>query len=263
MTRIVVLLKDIVDLNELKVDPSTRQPRVEGVKHRISDLDKRALETAIQLKEKGGGEVVSLSVGGSKTRTAMLEALAMGADASYILNDEGLVGIDALATSKVLKAALGKVGDFDLLLCGEMTLDSLSAQVGPRLAELLDLPQVTYVKHLEFVDGGLRAERDLEDVDEVVEVALPAVVSVVREVNEPRMPSLMNIMKAKRKPIEEWDSAALGLSVEEIRAGSSVEVVRVEAPLVERKRVVIEADTVEEAAMKLAEAIVAERVLER
>ena len=98
---------------------------------------------------------------------------------------------------------------------------------------------------------------------EVVEVTLPAVISVVREVNEPRIPSLMNIMKAKRKPTEEWDSAALGLSVEEVRAGSSVEVVRVEAPLVERKRVVIEADTVEEAAMKLAEAIVAERVLER
>jgi electron transfer flavoprotein beta subunit len=263
LTRIVVLLKDIVDLNEVKVHPSTRQPRIEGVKRRISDLDKRALEAAIQLKEKGGGEVVSLSVGGSKTRMAMLEALAMGADASYILNDEGLVGIDALATSKVLKAALEKVGDFDLLLCGEMSLDSLSAQVGPRLAELLDLPQVTYVKHLEFVDRGLRAERDLEDMNEVVEVALPAVVSVVREVNEPRMPSLMNIMKAKRKPTEEWDSAALGLSVEEIRACSSVEVVSVEAPLVERKRMVIEADTVEEVAMKLAEAIVAERVLER
>lgn len=263
MTRIVVLLKDIVDLNEVKIHPSTRQPRIEGVKRRISDLDKRALEAAIQLKEKGGGEVVSLSVGGSKTRMTMLEALAMGADASYILNDEGLVGIDALATSKVLKAALEKVGDFDLLLCGEMSLDSLSAQVGPRLAELLDLPQVTYVKHLEFVDGRLRAERDLEDMDEVVEVALPAVVSVVREVNEPRMPSLMNIMKAKRKPTEEWNSEALGLSVEEIRACSSVEVVRVEAPLVERKRMVIEADTVEEAAMKLAEAIVAERVLER
>jgi electron transfer flavoprotein beta subunit len=257
----VVLLKDIVDLNELRVDPTTREPRVKDVKRRISDLDKRALEAAIRLKETIGGEVVSLSVGGSKTKTAMLEALAMGADASYILNDEALAGIDALATSKVLKAALKKLGAFDLLLCGEMTLDSMSAQVGPRLAELLDLPQVTYVKHLEFVDGKLRAERDLEDVDEIVEVALPAVVSVVREINEPRIPSLMNIMKAKRKPTEEWDSVALGLSVEDVRAGSSVKVVHVEAPLVERKRVIIEADTVDEAATKLAELIIAERVL--
>ena len=262
MTRIVVLLKDIVDLNELKMDPSTRRPVVERVKRRISDVDKRALEAAIRLKERHGGEVATLSVGGGGTRTAMLEALAMGADASYIVNDGALAGIDSLATSKVLRAALERVGGYDLILCGEMTLDSLSSQVGPRLAELLGLPQVAYAKHLELVEGGLRAVRDLEDVDEVVQVGLPAVVSVVREINESRIPSLMNIMRAKKKPTEEWDAAALGLSAEEVRAGSSVEVLDIVAPLVERKRVVIEADTVEEAAEKLAGAILAERVLE-
>jgi electron transfer flavoprotein beta subunit len=258
----IVLLKDIVDLNELKMDPSTRRPLTERVKRRISDVDKRALEAAIRIKEQNGGEVATLSMGGGKTRTALLEALAMGADSAYIVNDESLAGVDSLATSKVLKAALEKVGDYDLVLCGEMTLDSLSAQVGPRLAELLGLPQVTYARHLEFVDGRLRAVRDLEDVDEVVEVGLPAVVSVVREINEPRIPSLMNIMRAKRKPTEEWDVAALGLSAEEVRAVSSVEVLDVVAPLVERKRVIVEAETVEEAAGRLAEAILAEGVLE-
>ncbi len=258
----IVLLKDIVDLNELKMDPSTRRPMVERVKRRISDVDKRALETAIRLKERHGGEVATLSVGGGGTRTAMLEALAMGADASYIVNDGALAGIDSLATSKVLKAALEKVGGYDLILCGEMTLDSLSAQIGPRLAELLGLPQITYVKHLELVDGVLRAVRDLEDVDEVVEVGLPAVVSVVREINEPRIPSLMNIMRAKKKPKEEWDAAVLGLSAEVVRAGSSVEVLDVVAPLVERKRIVIKADTIEEAVERLAEVILAEGVLE-
>jgi electron transfer flavoprotein beta subunit len=115
---------------------------------------------------------------------------------------------------------------------------------------------------MELVDGKVKAVRDLEDVDEVVDVRLPAVVSVVREINEPRIPSLINIMRAKRKPTEEWDVAALGLSADEVRAGSSVEVLKVEAPLVERKRVTIEAETVEEAAEKLAEAIIAEGVLE-
>lgn len=262
MTRMIVLLKDIIDLTEMKVDPATRQPRTEGVKRRISELDERALEAALQLKEKGGGEIVALSMGGGKTRTALLKALAMGADSAFIVNDDGLAGVDALSTSKVLKAALEKIGDYDLILSGEMTLDSLSAQVGPRLAELLDLPQVTYVKRIEIVDGMVRAERDLEDVDEVVEVEMPAVVSVVREVNEPRIPSLMNIMKAKRKPTEEWDAAAIGLSADELRANSSVEVLKVEAPVVERKRIVIEAATVEEAAARLAEAIVGEGVLE-
>jgi electron transfer flavoprotein alpha/beta subunit len=262
MTRIVVLLKDIVDLNEMKIDPSTRKPSLDGVKRRISDLDKRALEAAIRLKEAYGGEIATLSVGGAKTRTVMLEALAMGADASYIVNDGSLTGLDVLATSKVLKAALEKIGGYDIILSGEMSLDSLSAQIGPRLAELLDLPILTYVKKMDLVEGRLRAERDLEDVDEVVEVDMPAIVSVVREVNEPRIPSLMNIMKAKRKPTEEWEAASLGLAAEEIKAASSVEILEVTAPLVERKRIVIEAETVEDAAAKLAEAIIAEGVLE-
>ncbi|MQY82278.1 hypothetical protein GH157_01130, partial [archaeon] len=111
-------------------------------------------------------------------------------------------------------------------------------------------------------DGKLRAVRDLEDVDEVVEVELPAVVSVVREINEARIPSLMNIMRAKKKPTEEWDASALGLSAEELRTESSIEVVKVEAPLVERKRIVIDAETVEEAAAKLADAIISEGVVE-
>ena len=263
MARIIVLLKDIVDLSEMKVDPETREPKTEGVKRRISEVDKRALETAIKLKESGEGEVVALSLGGSGTRKALLAALAMGADAAYIINDEALAGGDSRATSKVLKAAVEKIGDYDLIIGGEMALDSLSAQVIPRLAELLDLPQVTYVKEIELGEGALRAVRDLEDVDEVVEVGLPAVVAVVREINEPRIPSLMNIMKAKRKPTVEWDAEVLGLSAEEVKASSSVEVLKVVAPKVDRKRVVIKAATVEEAAAQLAEALVSEGVLER
>lgn len=262
LNRIIVLLKDIVDLTELKIDPTTRRPQVEGVKRRISDVDKRALEAAIRLKEKHGGEVFALSMGDVKTKTAMLEALAIGADAAYIINEEAFAGVDTLATSKVLAGGVRKLGDFDLILCGEMTLDSLSSQIGPRLAELLDLPQVTYAKNMELVEGRLRAERDLEDVDEVVEVRLPAVVSVVREVNEPRIPSLINIMRAKRKPTVEWDAADIGLSSDGVKASSSVEVLKVEAPLVERKRIIIEAETVEGAAEKLAEAVIAEGILE-
>ena len=261
MVRIIVLVKDIVDLAELKIDPSTRSPKIEVVKRKMSDVDKRALEASIKLKEDYGGEVITLSMGGEKTKTAMLEALAMGADEAHIVNDD-FTGVDTRGTSKILAAAIEKIGDFDLILCGEMTLDSLSAQVGPRLAELLDLPQVTYARHLELKDGQLRAERDLEDVDEVVEVDLPVVVSVVREINEPRIPSLMNIMKAKRKPTVELDAGALGLSIDEVRETSSIEILKVEAPLVERKRILIEAETVEEAAEKLAEAIIAEGVLE-
>lgn len=260
--RVVVLLKDIVDLEELEFDPSTRKPITKGVKHVISEVDKRALEVAIRLKEGHGGEVLTLTLGGPETRKVMLEALAMGADGVYIIDDEGLRGLDALGTSKVLAAALKKLG-FDLVLCGEMSLDSLSAQVGPRIAELLGMPMVGYAKELDLVgEGRLRAVRDLEDVDEVVEVELPAVVSVVREINEPRIPTLMSIMRAKRKPTTIWDASAIGVDPEALRAERAVEVLEVEAPMVERRRVIVEGETLEEKVERLIEALVEEGVLE-
>jgi electron transfer flavoprotein beta subunit len=259
---IIVLLKDIIDVNEVRIDPDTNQPKTEGVKRRISELDKRALEAALKIKESTGGVVSTLSIGGPGTRTALLEALAMGADASFIINDEALADVDSLMTSKLLHAAVEKIGKYDLILGGEMTLDRLSSQVVPRLAELLNLPQVTYVKKIELVEDRIRAIRDLEDMDEVVEVNFPAIFSVVREINEPRIPSLMNIMKAKRKSTEEWDLEALGISIDEIVKSSSVRILKVEIPKVERKRITINADTIEEAASQLADVIITEGILE-
>ncbi len=260
--RIIVLLKDIVDLDELRFDSSTRRPIIEGVKHVISELDKRALEAALRLKEKHGGEVLALSLGGPETKTVMLEALAMGADGAYIVDDEGLRDLDAYGTSKVLAAAIDKIGDYSLIICGEMSLDSLSAQIGPRVAQLLGVSMVSYARELELLEGKrLRAVRDLEDVDEVVEVELPAVVSVVREVNEPRIPTLMSIMRARRKPTTVWDASAIGVDAEALKAERAVEVLEVEAPLVERKRRIIEGETVEEKVERLVEALVDEGVL--
>ena len=259
--RQVVLLKAIPDVNEIKIDQRSRKPVTAGVKKKISELDKRALEAAIQTKSAVGGEVVVLSVGDDMTKTALLAALAMGADGAYMVIDPELTGLDTNATSKVLEAAMKEIGEYDLILAGEMTLDSLSSQIGPRLAELLGLPQVTYVKEFSVTDGKVTAVRDLEDADEVVEVALPAVLSVTREINEPRIPNLMNIMKAKRKPQTVWDAAGLGLDVEAVKAMSYVTITDVTAPLVERKQIKIEANTIEEAAVKLAEALAREGVI--
>jgi electron transfer flavoprotein beta subunit len=213
----LVLLKDIPELNEIKIDSVTRRPKTEGVKRKISELDKRALEAAIRIKSKIGGEVTVLSMGDEKTKTAMLEALAMGADSAYIIIEPELRGIDTNATSKVLEAAIRKIGDYDLIISGEMTLDSLSSQIGPRLAELLNHPQITYVKDYEIIEDSVKAIRDLETFDEVVETPLPAVITVVREINEPRIPNLMNIMKARRKPQTLWTLSEIGLFIEEVK----------------------------------------------
>ncbi len=259
--RQLVLLKDIPDLTEITIDSETRRPKTEGIKTKISDLDKRALEAAIQAKDKVGGEVTVLSMGNDKTKTALLEALAMGADSAYIINEPELKKVDTNATGKVLEAAVRMIKDYDIIISGEMTLDSLSSQIGPRLAELLDLPQVTYVKEYELGDGTVKALRELETEDEVVEAPLPAVITVVREINEPRIPSLMNIMKAKKKPQTVWTLQDLGLTMEDVQAQSFVKIIDVTAPKMSRKQIKIEANTVEEAAAKLAVAIREEGVL--
>jgi len=259
--RQLVLLKDIPDLTEITIDSETRRPKTTGIKTKISDLDKRALEAAIQAKGKVGGEVVVLSMGDDNTKKALLEALAMGADAAYIINEEGLKGVDTNATSRVLEAAIHEIADYDVVISGEMTLDSLSSQIGPRLAELLDHPQVTYVKEYELSEGSVKAVRDLDNFEEVVEAPLPAIVTVVREINEPRIPSLMNIMKAKKKPQTLWSLADLGLSLEAVQVMSYVKIKDVTAPKMTRKQVKIEADTIAEAAAKLAEAIKEEGIL--
>jgi electron transfer flavoprotein beta subunit len=262
VTRIAVLVKDIPDLNEVKIDAATRRPQVEAAKRRLNDLDKRALEAAIRIKEAGGAEVVTVSMGNDRTRTCILEALAMGADAAYLILDPTLKGLDANATSRVLAAALTKAGAFDVVITGELALDGMGSQVGPRVAELLGIPQVTYAKELKLEEGKFRATRDLEDVDEVVEIDPPFLVTVVREINEPRIPSLMNIMKAKRKPLIEWNAKALGVKVEDLKAQSRVEVADVQAPEVKRKHIVIKAENVEDAVSKLISALTGDGVLE-
>jgi electron transfer flavoprotein beta subunit len=258
--RQLVLLKDIPDLTLITLDRE-RRPKTEGIKTKISELDKRALEAAIQAKSKVGGEVVVLSMGDEKTKTALLEALAMGADAAFLIIDSELKSLDTNATSKILEAAIRQIGEYDVIISGEMTLDSLSSQIGPRLAELLELPQITYVKEFDLYEDTVKAVRDLETFDEVVEAALPAVITVVREINEPRIPSLMNIMRAKRKPQTIWSLSDLGFTLEDVKALSYVKIKSVKAPIVARKQIIIDAETVEKAAVKLAIAIREEGVI--
>ena len=262
MVEVIVLMKDIVDLAEIKIDPNTRRPVLAGLPRKISDVDKRAVEAAVRLKEEYGGRVVVVSMGDEDTRMALKEALAMGADEAYLLMDQAFEGSDTLATSRVLAAAVRKIGRYDLILCGEMTLDGLSAQVGPRVAELLGIPQVTYARSIKVEGNRVVVERDLEEESEVVEAPMPALITVVREINEPRIPSLLSIMKASRKEIKVWGREDLGLSAEEVgSAGSAVKVLDVRAPPMERKRIIIKAETDEEAAEKLVERLISDGVL--
>lgn len=262
MKRIIVCLKQAVDVSQLKVDPATRQLITAGAPKKISDFDKNALEEAIKIKEKLGGiEVFTLTVSSEDAKAVLREALAMGADKAYFINDLAVQDIDTSGVAYVLAEAIKKIGGFDLILCGEASLDSFSGLVGSRLAELLNLPQVTSVKKLTVEGETILAERALEDAIETIRAKVPVVITVTREINQPRIPSLMMIMKASKKEIVTW--TLTDLNVQKEKLGSKIEVLEALAPKTERKKIKITGETVQEIAEKLAKALIQEGVVGR
>lgn len=262
MPKIVVCMKQALDVAEIKIDSATRRPITAGVPRKISDFDKNALEEAIKLKERLGAEVSVVTVGPEEARMALREALAMSADRAYLLSDPSFEGSDTLTISYILSEAIKKLGGFDLILCGEASIDSFSAQVGPRLAERLNIPQITYVRKLSLDGDTVVAERSLEDCYETMKAKTPVLITVTREINEPRIPSLMAIMKASKKEITMWNAEQLKVPNEKVgEAGSAVRIIEVVAPKMERKRIVIKAETVEEIAETLVKALTKEGVI--
>jgi len=262
LKRIIVCLKQAVDVTQLKVDPATRQLITASAPRKMSDFDKNALEEAVRLKEKNAGvEVVTVTVASEEAKTVLREALAMGADKTYVVNDAGLKDVDTLGTAQVLAAAVKKIGEYDLVLCGESSLDSFSGLVGSRVGELLSLPQVTSVRKLSVEGDAVVGERTLEESVETVKAKLPAVVTVTREINQPRIPSLMMIMKASKKEIVTWTLTDLGVQKEKL--APKIEVVEVLAPKTERKRIRITGENAAEIADKLAKALIQEGVVKR
>jgi len=262
LNRIIVCLKQAIDVSQLKVDPSTRQLITAGAAKKISDFDKNALEEAIRIKEKiGNVEILTVTVTSEDAKTVLREALAMGADKAYMVMDPSFKDVDTLGTAYILAEAIKKIGASDLVLCGETSLDSFSGLVSSRLAELLELAHVSSVRKVSVEGDAVIAERALEDSIETVKVKMPALISVTREINQPRIPSLMMIMKASKKEIVTWTATDLKLQKEKLDA--KIEVMEVLAPKTERKRVKITGETAQEIAEKLVKALVEEGVLGR
>ncbi|MEM2119426.1 MAG: electron transfer flavoprotein subunit beta/FixA family protein [Candidatus Bathyarchaeia archaeon] len=262
MRRLIVCLKQAVDVAQLKVDPVSRQLITASAPRKISDFDKNALEEAIRIKEKlSDVEVCTVTASSEDAKAVLREALAMGADKAYVVSDLSLKDVDTSGTARVLAAAIGKLGDYSLVLCGETSLDSFSGLVAAKLGELLGLPQITSVRKVSFEGDAVVCERSLEDAVETVKARAPALISVTREINQPRIPSLMMIMKASKKEIVNWTLADLGISKEKLV--SNIELVEVSAPLTERKKIKITGESVAEIADKLAKALIQEGVVGR
>jgi electron transfer flavoprotein beta subunit len=241
---IVVCVKTNPDLQMVRV--KNREAVVEAVPYKLGDLDKNALEAAVQLRDAAGGTVTAVSVaeGNRKIRETIKEALAMGADGAAVVDDPALAEADPAAVAAVLAAAVRKLPACDLLLFGEGSTDNYTGQVGPRVAELLGVPQIGFARRIELVDGAVRCERSMDEMIETLEAPLPAAVTVVSETNEPRIPSLMHIMKAKSKPVEEWTLADLGLKAAAVAPRR--EIVSNLAEEQDRKHVVFEGSAAEQ-----------------
>jgi electron transfer flavoprotein beta subunit len=254
-------MKQAVDVSQLKIDPATRQLVTAGAPKKMSDFDKNALEEAIRIKEKLGGEIITLTVSSEDAKAVLREGLALGADKAYWLNDPALQGSDTGGTAYVLAEMVRKIGEFDLILCGDSSLDSFSGLVGPRLSEMLNVPQITSVGKVTVEGDAVIAERSLEDASETVKAKMPALISVTREINQPRIPSLMMIMKASKKEIVAWSLKDLNVTAEKI--GSRIEIISVLAPKMDRKKIKVTGESVQEIAEKLAKAIIQEGVIGR
>jgi electron transfer flavoprotein beta subunit len=213
MMHIVVCMKQVPRDNSVKIN-SDLSINAEGIEQIMNLFDEYAVEESLQWNEKLGGKVTILSLGPEAWKEQIRRALAMGATDSLLLSDPSFAKLDVLGSARAVAAAIEKLGDVDLVVCGRNSTDDESGAFGPALARTLGWPQLTYVgKFVEVDEGGKRivAERHLEEQVETVESPLPAVVTVVKDINEPRYPSLLRIKRVAKIEIPTWSAADLGL----------------------------------------------------
>ncbi|MEI2764787.1 MAG: electron transfer flavoprotein subunit beta/FixA family protein [Dermatophilaceae bacterium] len=219
---IVVCVKYVPDAQADRTfnaaDNTTDRANVDGL---LSELDEYAIEEALKIVEAGEGEVTVLCLGPDAAADAVKKALQMGADKAVHVNDEGVHGSDAPATSLLLAKAIEKIGQPDLVVTGMASTDGTMGVVPTMLAERLGLPAVTYASELTVSGGTVSMRRDGDAASQTVEASLPALVSVTDQINEPRYPSFKGIMAAKKKPVETWTLADLGVDAAEVGLGAA------------------------------------------
>ncbi len=245
--KIIVLIKQVPNTTEVKLDPKTGNLIREGVETIINPDDLHALETAVTLKEEHDAEVTVLTMGPPQAIDALSEAMGMGADKAILLSDRAFAGADTWATSFTLGKAIETVGEFDLILAGRQAIDGDTAQVGPQVAEYLDVPQATYVFDIEEVaPDHLVVKRRLEDGYERIELKLPVLLTLIGGEKQPRYPNFSGLLLACREkaPIRVWNAADIGVTTAEVGLdGSLTHVVKTFAPKFERQSELLEGDT--------------------
>jgi electron transfer flavoprotein beta subunit len=208
---IVVCIKQVPGPTQVKINPDTGTLIRDGVEAVVNPFDEYAIEEALRIKERlGAGVIKVISMGPPQAEEALKSAIAMGADEAYLVTDRAFAGSDTWATSYTLANAIRTLGKVDLIICGKQAIDGDTAQVGPGVAEMLDIPFVAWVRKVEDVsETQIRVERMMEDGYEVVDMPLPGLMTVVKEINVPRMASLKGKMRAKKTAVATINAEAL------------------------------------------------------
>ena len=264
---IIVCIKQVPGVTDVKINPETNTLIREGVSSIINPFDMYAIEEGLRIKEKFGGKVKVISLGPPQSINALKEAVGMGVDEAIQLSDRAFAGSDSWATAYTLALAIKKMGDFNIILCGKQAIDGDTGQVGPGIASQLSITQLTYVfkiVKLEPESGTITVERLLEEGREIVEAKLPVLLTVVKDINQPRAATLFHIRRAARLKIPLWTAAdlpeadplKLGL------AGSPTQVIKISSPPKREGMLdLIKTDSVEHSAAILVDKIIAEKIL--
>ena len=214
---IVVCVKYVPDATgdrRFEPDGTVDRAAVDGL---LSELDEYAVEQALQLKEKSGdAEVTVLTIGPEKAADAIRKALQMGADKGVHVSDEAIAGSDAVATSLVLAEAVRKIEGWDLVMCGMASTDGGMGVVPAMLSERLGVPGATFAGEIGVEDGAVTIRREGDTASITARASLPLVASVTDQSGEPRYPSFKGIMAAKKKPVETWSLADLGIDAAQV-----------------------------------------------
>lgn len=254
---IIVCIKQVPDAKEVRLDPKTNTLKREGVDSIVNPYDMYAVETALRVKDEFGGKVTALTMGPPQAESALKTVVEYGVDDVALLTDRAFAGADTWATSYTLARGVEKLGDFDLIVCGKQAIDGDTAQVGPGLAERLNLPYVSFVQRIRNIDPDGRkmvVERMMDDGYDVVETPLPALITVVKEIGEVRVPSLRGMMKARKMDVPAYTARDIGADAESIGLdGSPTQVVDVFAPKARGEKVMLEGTPEEQAEKLLAE----------
>ena len=254
MFNIVVCAKQVPDTNEIRINPETGTLIRDGVPSILNPDDANALEEALKIKDTDPDNirVTVVTMGPPQADEMLFECIAMGADEGVLLTDRAVGGSDTWATSNAITAAIKKL-DYDMIFAGRQAIDGDTAQVGPQIAEKLDLPQVTYVQKFEIAGDkkSVKVERQLEDGYEVIEAPIPCMLTCIKELNTPRYMNIAGIFK-QDKDIKVWSAADVEVDLNTVGLKASpTNVFRSFTPKPKGKGVMLEGDTEKELAEKL------------